>query len=167
MPLGSFMAQRRDSRPPKEKIKKEKKTVAPAIPKEEKVVVHEFNSDSIKIHILFLGRTMSALQDFLCSMRENMSKELHREGLSYYTTELSSISDVVDKKKKLERFFWEFSKKEWCSSENDETSRVYTFSISPSGTQDKSLDLVSNDLPCLHIQFHQNKCQSPHREDIS
>ena len=147
MPFGSFMAQRRDPRPKKERPQrerpqKEKKSVVPEPPKEEKMVFHDLNTDSLKINILLFGRTMSLMQEFLCSMSENMSKELHQEGLTYYTTELSSISDIVDRKKKLERFFWEFSKKDWSCPEDQESSRVYTFSISPSGAQEKTLDMV-------------------------
>jgi len=108
------MAQRRDPRPKKERPQrerpqKEKKSVVPEPPKEEKMVFHDLNTDSLKINILLFGRTMSVMQEFLCSMSENMSKELHQEGLTYYTTELGSISDIVDRKKKLERFFWESS----------------------------------------------------------
>lgn len=142
MPFGSFMAQRRDPRPKKERPQKEKKTVIPEPSKEEKMVFHDLNSNSQKINILLLGRAMSVMQEFLCSVHENMSKELHQEGLTYYTTELSSISDIVDKKKKLERFFWEFSKKDWICPDDQENNRVYTFSISPSGTQEKTLDMV-------------------------
>lgn len=147
MPFGSFMAQRRDPRPQKERPqrerpKKEKKPVIPEPAKEEKMVFHDLNADSLKINILLYGRTMSVMQEFLCSLRENMSKELHQDGLTYYTTELNSISDIVDRKKKLERFFWEFSKKDWSCPEDAEKSKVYTFSISPSGLQEKTLDLV-------------------------
>lgn len=142
MPFGSFMAQRKDPRPKKERPQKEKKPVIPAAPKEEKMVFHDLNSDSQKLKILLVGRTLSQIREFLCSVSENMSKELHQDGLAYYTTELSSISDVVDKKKKLERFFWEYSKKDWTCPEDPEDYRVYTFSISPSGVQDKTLDLV-------------------------
>lgn len=152
MPFGSFMAQRKDPRPQKEKIKKEKpikekkpvpeKKPAAAAVKQEEPVFQEINSDSLKINILLLGRTMSAIQEFLCSVSENMSKELHQEGLTYYTTELASISEIVEKKKKLERFFWEFSKNDWCCPEEEESKKRYTFSISPSGKQDKTLDFV-------------------------
>lgn len=145
MPLGSFMARRRDPRPVKEKPQKErpvKKPVPVEPPKETERVFHDLNSDSLKVNILLYGRRMSAMQEFLCSVSENMSKELHQEGLTYYTTELASISDIVDRKKKLERFFWEFSKSEWSVPEDPETGRIYTFSISPSGSQEKTLDLV-------------------------
>lgn len=140
MPFGSFMAQKRDPRPPKETP--QKATPAPKPPVEEKVVFQDLNKDSLNINILLFGRTMSVMQEFLCSMSENMSRELSQEGLAYYTTELSSISDIVDKKKKLERFFWEYSEKDWKCPEEQENSRVYTFSISPSGTQEKTLDMV-------------------------
>ena len=147
MPFGSFMAQRRDprsqkERPTREKQQKEKKPVVQTPPKEEKMVFHDLNSDSLKINVLLFGRSISTMQEFLCSMSENMSKELHQEGVTYYTTELGAITDITDKKKKLERFFWEFSKKDWCCSENQEDGRVYTFSISPAGSQEKTLDMV-------------------------
>lgn len=145
MPFGSFLAQRREphqkkERPPKERP--EKKPVAAEPPKEPERVFRDLNSDSLKVNILLFGRTMSAMQEFLCSVSENMSKELHQEGLTYYTTELGSIHDIVERKKKLERFFWEFSKDDWSVPEDPENSKVYTFSISPSGLQEKTLDLV-------------------------
>lgn len=102
----------------------------------------DLNADSLKLNILLYGRTMSAMQEFLCSMNENMSKELPQGGMAYYTTELQAISDIVDKKKKLERFFWEFSKNDWTCPANQELNKIYTFSISPAGTQDKTLDFV-------------------------
>ncbi len=143
MPFGSFMAQRRDPRPPKEipqKVSEPPKPPKP--PVEEKVVFKDLNKDSQNIHILLFGRTMSVMQEFLCSMNENMSRELSQEGLAYYTTELSSIGDIVDKKKKLERFFWEYCQKDWRCPEDQENSKIYTFSISPSGNQEKTVDLV-------------------------
>lgn len=142
MPFGSFMAQRRDPQPKKEKPVPQKKPEAPAAPKEEKVVFQELSRDGQKLHILLLGRSMWQMQEFLCSMSENMSKELHRDGMTCYTLELSTIRDIVDRKKKLEFFFWEFSQDNWPTPEDEEFPKTYTFSISPSGSQEKSLDLV-------------------------
>lgn len=137
MPFGSFKAQRRDP-----SLRKEKKQALQDSPGEMKMDLHEFDSDGLQIKILLTGRTMPAIQDFLCSIRENMSKELHREGLAYYTTDLRSISDVVARKKALERFFWEFSQKDWSDADASEKNRVYSFSISPSGMQETTLDLI-------------------------
>lgn len=142
MPFGSFMAQRRNPPPKKERPQPEIKPVIPQAPAEEPMTFHDINSDALKLHILLIGRTLSELQEFLCAMSENMSKELHQEGLTYYTTELDAISEIVDKKKNLERFFWEFSRNDWCCPETQEAGKVYTFSISPSGLQEKTLDFV-------------------------
>lgn len=147
MPFGSFVAQRRDPRPRREKPAPKKpepmkKPEVPVVPKEEQVVFQELSRDGQKLHILLLGRAMWQMQEFLCSMSENMSKELHRDGMTCYTLELNTIRDIVDRKKKLEFFFWEFSQENWPCPDDPETERVYTFSISPSGSQEKTLDLV-------------------------
>lgn len=140
MPFGSFMAQSRDPQP--EKKRREKAPAPPTPPVEETPHFSEINVNSLKLRILLLCRTLPAAQEFLCSMTENMSRELHRDALTYYTTELGAISDITDRKKKLERFFWECSKSPWTLLPSTETSKTYTFSISPSGMQTKALDLV-------------------------
>jgi len=148
MPFGSFVASRRDPVP-----KKEKPAPKPVAPKpapapvaapapEPTMSFRDLNADSTKIHVQLVGRTMSQIQEFLCALNENMSNSMHSEGMAFYTTELETITEVVNKKKKLERFCWEFSGNDWCCSATEESGKVYTFSISPSGMQDKTLDLV-------------------------
>lgn len=140
MPFGTFLAQRRDPRPKKEPAPKPQKVVKPV--KEETPVFHEISTDRLKLNILLRGRTLAAMGEFLCAMSENMNRELHRDSLTFYTTELHTIQSIVDRKKKLERFMGSFSTADWRCPEETESRAVHTFSISPSGTQDKSLDLV-------------------------
>ena len=130
MPFGSFRAQKRESRPGAAKTEKAPTMPEPAI------------AGSTKLHILLIGRSISLIQEFLCSMNQNMSQALHQQGLTYYTRELESITDVVSVKKKLEQFFWNFSTDDWTYSNDETGSRVYTFSISPSGNQNMALDFV-------------------------
>lgn len=130
MPFGSFYVQKRESRPDAAKAGKESEKPASAA------------VNCTTLHILLIGRSLSLMQEFLCSMNQNMSQALHQQGLTYYTRELASISDVVSVKKKLEQFFWNFSNCDWTYSNDDTEERVYTFSISPSGNQNRVLDFV-------------------------
>lgn len=145
MPFGSFLAEAKE---PREVIKKERPVKEPKVkaPKPEPIspqpIFTEPSVDSIKLHIMLIGRNLSVLQEFLCSMNENMSETLHTEGLSYYTRELESVSDIVAKKKRLEQFFWTFSQSDWECAEDDVHEKTYTFTISPSGNQSKAIDLI-------------------------
>jgi|GEM_PF-1485659 len=145
MPFGSFLAEAKE---PREVIKKERPVKEPKIkapnpqPINPQPVFTEPSVDSIKLHIMLIGRNLSVLQEFLCSMNENMSETLHTEGLSYYTRELESVSDIVAKKKRLEQFFWTFSQNDWECAEDDVHEKTYTFTISPSGNQSKAIDLI-------------------------
>ena len=135
MPFGSFVVYRREPRPGKKE---------PAVPEaaEEKMEFRDLNDNHREINVLLYGRSMSAMQEFLCAVSENMSRELHKEGLTFYTTELNTINDIIARKKKLESFFWVFSREDWCYSEEQENNRIYKFHISPSGMQNKALDMV-------------------------
>ena len=145
MPFGSFLAEAKE---PREVIKKERPVKEPKVkaPKPESVepqpIFTEPSVDSIKLHVMLIGRNLSVLQEFLCSMNENMSETLHTEGLSYYTRELESVSDIVAKKKRLEQFFWTFSQNDWECAEDAVHEKTYTFTISPSGNQSKAIDLI-------------------------
>lgn len=136
MPFGTFMAQTRESRTKNDPAAK----LVPT--KGKSTEFHDSNSDSQKLHVLLWGRSASAMVDFLCAMSENTNQELHWDGLTCYTTELETIRCIVSRKKKLERFLAEFNTGDWCCPEEQESTAVYTFSISPSGIQNKRLDLV-------------------------
>lgn len=145
MPFGSFLAEAKEPRTvvKKERPVKEPKVKAPKPePIEPQPIFSEPSVDSIKLHIMLVGRNLSVLQEFLCSMNENMSETLHTEGLSYYTRELESVSDIVAKKKRLEQFFWTFSQNDWECAEDEIHEKTYTFTISPSGNQSKAIDLI-------------------------
>lgn len=145
MPFGSFLAEAKE---PRTVTKRERPVKEPKVrePKPEPIepqpVFSELSVDSIQLHIMLVGRNLSVLQEFLCSMNENMSENLHAEGLSYYTRELESVSDIVAKKKRLEQFFWTFSQKDWECAEDDAPEKTYTFTISPSGNQSRAIDLI-------------------------
>lgn len=145
MPFGSFLAEAKE---PRKAAKKERPVKEPKrkAPKQEPVapqpITAEPSVDSVKLHIMLIGRNLSILREFLCSMNENMSETLHTEGLSYYTRELESISDIVEKKKRLEQFFWTFSQSDWVCAEDEVHEKTYTFTVSPSGNQSKAVDLV-------------------------
>ena len=71
-----------------------------------------------RLHILLLGRNLSILQEFLCSMNENTSEALSGQGLAFYTRELDSISSLIARKKRLEQFCWSFSSADWSYPED-------------------------------------------------
>ena len=95
-----------------------------------------------RLEILLVGRNLALMQEFLCSMNQNMGEALSGQGLAFYTQELASISDIIEKKKRLEQYCWSFSDADWRYPEGGEASRTYTFSISPAGSQGQALDLV-------------------------
>lgn len=130
MPFGSFVVEERAVRAPEKPVTEEPKRPAPRVP------------DSQRLHIVLMGRKLSITQEFLCSMSQNMNEALNNEGLSFYARELDSISGLIAQKKRLERFFWTFCQDDWVYPTDEETQRSYTFSISPSGSQSKALDLV-------------------------
>lgn len=132
MPFGSFVVEERAS--------KTAATEKPAAIEPE----HPASKapDSRQLHIVLMGRNLSIIQEFLCSMSQNMNEALNNEGLSFYARELDSISGLIARKKRLEQFFWTFCQDDWAYPADEETQRSYTFSISLSGSQSKTLDLV-------------------------
>lgn len=132
MPFGSFVV---EERAPKTAV-----TEKPVIKVSERPAPKA--PDSQQLHILLMGRNLSIIQEFLCSMSQNMNEALNNEGLSFYARELDSISGLIAQKKRLEQFFWTFCQDDWVYPADEETQRSYTFSISPSGSQSKTLDLV-------------------------
>lgn len=136
MPFGSFDVKVRAANPA---AKKEDKTRSrSAAPRSSGIVQKSGN----RLNILLIGRNLSVMQEFLCSMNQNINEALHEYGLSYYTRELETISDIVEKKKKLEQFFWKFSTDDWNYREEEPDEKRYTFSISPAGNPSNVLDLA-------------------------
>lgn len=139
MPIGSFIARHK----------------APVLKSKPEPVVHEpapINLPSMDIpattiteidhvDIGIVARNMSVIQDFLCSMYQNTTEALHREGLAFSTQELGTITEVVGGKKRLEQYFWEGSKQWICSGDNTSEKR-YTFCVSPSGNQTSVLSIT-------------------------
>lgn len=130
MPFGSFAVEERAARVSEKPATGELKRPAPKAP------------DGRQLHIALVSRNLSIAQEFLCSMSQNMNEALNTEGLSFYARELDSISGLIARKKRLEQFFWTFSQDDWAYPADGEMQRSYTFSISPSGSQSRTLDLV-------------------------
>lgn len=142
MPFGTFSVSPKPRRPKAPKPQPAPPPPAPAPTPEPTRFGPAPNIDCIRLNILLIGRNLPILQEFLCAMNQNMSESLHGEGMSFYTRDLTSISDVVAKKKRLEQFFWTFSQQDWTYPQEAETPRTYDFSISPAGVQTKAVDLV-------------------------
>ena len=136
MPFGSFFAREKSVLP---KVKK--KSPAPEAPARDMPAKPQ-PVNSTRVNILLIGRSMTFIREFLCSMNQNMSQAMHKQGMTFYTRELESISDMVAMKKKLEQFFWTFSDTDWTYPAGEEAGNTYTFSISPSGNQKRALDFV-------------------------
>lgn len=99
-------------------------------------------SDGSVIHVLVVGRNLSIVREFLCSMSQNMGDALQTEGLAYYTRELQSISEVTAKKKQLEQFFWSFSQADWGYPEDQVAGADYAFCVGPAGDQRRAAELA-------------------------
>lgn len=136
MAFGSFRVEERDVRPVEQKTRKEKGAAA-----------KPFSADSSgagagRLHILLIGRNLPIMQEFLCSMSQNAGEALGGQGFAFYTQELETITCVTTFKKKLEQYCWSFTEADWIYPPDQENEDTYVFSISPSGTPSKALDLV-------------------------
>lgn len=139
MAFGSFLVEDRPPRP-----EREQRQTKPHVPDAEKTKVtpEPLAADHERLQILLIGRNLPVLQEFLCSMSQNMSEALQKQGFAFYTQELECISDVIAQKKRMEQFCWSFTNENWTYPDCEETSRTYIFCISPSGDQERALELV-------------------------
>lgn len=100
------------------------------------------NSQISEIHIMLVGRTVGILSDFLCSFKENMTSALHDEGFTFFSMDaVLSLMDI-DTKKRIENFFWTYKKDATYVSSTEELNATCSYSICPSGKQEKLLNLV-------------------------
>lgn len=141
MAFGTFMAS-----PKSGAARKPRKTIPQAPPDPEPVpeepAVQPQSVSASRIQVLLLGRNMALIQDYLCSMYQNMTEAMNAEGLSFYTQERETIADMVNRKKKLEQFFWEQSSADWVCRTEEPSVKSYGFAISPAGVQGQTMDIV-------------------------
>lgn len=128
MPFGSFIAR---SKAPIVKDKPKPKPIQPLPPL---AIPNTSITEIDHVDIGVTARSMSVILDFLCSMYQNTTEALHREGLAFSTQELNAITDVVSGKKRLEQHFWEGSK-QWLCKNDSTAERSYTFCVNPSANQ--------------------------------
>lgn len=140
MAFGSLKANIRKARPVKEKTSSN----VPVVP--ENAPVPETHPGKTRLTILLLGRAPAVMREFLCSMNENINEFLHPLGFAFYTQDLQTVSDIIEQKKKLEQFFWNFSKSDWPYGEESKPEQTYVFNISPSGVQQNAIEL---EIRCL------------------
>lgn len=100
--------------------------------------------DSSVIRVLLAGRNLSIVREFLCSMNQNLGEALQEVGLSVYTRELRTITEITAQKKKLEQFFWTFSQENWCYPADEQAEADYSYCIGVAGNQ----------RTVLEFQFH-------------
>ena len=102
------------------------------------------NPAATMVRILLIGETTELMRDYLCALKQNMDELLNGSELTYYTKENETISEIVEVKKELADCFWEGKDKTWPDYQETETDRSeknYTFSISPAGNPQISVDL--------------------------
>ena len=146
MPFGSFYVEeikgksvRRRER--SEKIKKEPVGEQRDTHPSQEAVQEKTTGIINTVNILFIGRNLSIIQEFLCSMNQNMGETLASYGFAFYTQDLSSITDIITRKKRLERYCWSFDSTPWTYDYDTENYREYKFDISPSGDQSRAVEL--------------------------
>lgn len=134
MPFGSFEV--------KGNIRKREKNAVQE-KKEKPVSVPEWKTAaSVEIPILLIGSSGMLMRDYLCSLKQNMDEVLAGGELSYYTKEQQTIQDMIAAKKQIEACFWDSQEERLlCGSEEENTPAYYTFSISPAGRPQISVDL--------------------------
>ena len=91
--------------------------------------------------ILIIGRNMALIRDLLCSMERNMAEALQAEGLSLYTWDHDTMTDMIRRKKQLEMFFWENRQQRVCPAVGDKEA-TYHFCVSYAGNQRQVLELT-------------------------
>lgn len=96
--------------------------------------------DSSVVHVLLAGRNLSIVREFLSSMNQNLADALHEVGLSVYTRELRTISEITAQKKKLEQFFWNFCQDDWRYPADGEPAVDYSYCIGVAGNQQTVLE---------------------------
>lgn len=141
MAFGSFEMEERAPRPKKERVERTKKEhVRPVPPPREEPDPPPAGART-RVRVLLFGRNLPLMQEFLCSMNQNMGEALSTQGLAFYTREGETLSDIVGKKKQLEQYCWTFSDRDWTYPADEGADRTYTFSISPAGDQSRAVDL--------------------------
>ncbi len=156
MAFGSFFVT--DGSFPKRE-KKERPAKAPKAPKEPKPVEEKpavpapkWNpaTGGMTVSVVLVGRTREILREYICSMKQNMDETLSGGGLSFYTKDYRTITEMVDVKKRLESFFWAAQDAKWtCAGEEDVETEAgsYSFCISPAGKQQVAITLEFTCVP--------------------
>ncbi len=102
------------------------------------------NPAAATVKILLVGETEELMRDYLCALKQNMDELLNGSELTYYTKENETIAEIVEVKKELVDCFWEGKGKTWPDyqeTKTDGSEKNYTFSISPAGNPQISVDL--------------------------
>lgn len=160
MSIGSFISTQRQSKKstaPTPKKKPDQGSIGAFVPPS------TLGASAVtEIRILLVGRDRGAIGDFLCSLNENASVAFNALGMSYFTRDAASSSAVIETKKQLERFFWDFKAdvrylppEQALSAPADPFAHVdpfapvteeqsHTFALCPSGNQKNVLSLTFN-----------------------
>ena len=149
MPFGTVFVRERSPQPaPQEFYAPPPPAPPPAAPPPPPPPRPPIHVDSSVIRIVLGGRNLSLIREFLCSMNQNLGDVLQEVGLSVYTRELQTITDITAQKKKLEQFFWNFSQEDWLCPADEQAQVNYSYCIGVAGNQ----------RTVLEFQFH---CVTP------
>ena len=66
---------------------------------------------------------------------------MHKEGLTYFTVEPETSAMMISIKKKIERYFWDFSRERWETPRPESDNSTFTFSICAAGNQSERINL--------------------------
>ncbi|MDO5131891.1 MAG: hypothetical protein Q4D81_02780 [Eubacteriales bacterium] len=75
-------------------------------------------------------------------MNENINRSTGRRGISWYCPDSAAMSRLSAQRQKFNMFFRTFSSDDWVYGEESETKSAYTFELSPSGVQTRSIQIV-------------------------
>lgn len=106
------------------------------------------------LSILMIGPSQAFQRDWICGMNQNMGEAASKCGLSFYTNDFQTITEMVSAKKRLESLLWN-PKGQGLPSENimasEELAHQYFFAISPAGDQkiNLGLDLYTVSPECM------------------
>ena len=97
MAFGSFEMEERAPRPKKERVERTKKEHVRPVPPPREEPDPPPASARTRVRVLLFGRNLPLMQEFLCSMNQNMGEALSTQGLAFYTRERETLSDILGK----------------------------------------------------------------------
>ena len=92
------------------------------------------------MQIALIARNLKLAQEYLCAMKENMTKA-QNEGIVLFSTENSTVADMTAAKNNLDRGFFN-RVAQWRYPADPQGGKTYTFRLSPSAKETTRIELV-------------------------